>query len=395
MLKLNESSWGPEEFEAIKSCMEADTFTMGQAVSQFESNFAEWIGSKFAVMVNSGSSANLLAASVLAFLNRGNRSMGTVLVPVLSWSTTYYPWIQNGFNLSFIDISEDSFNLNLSLLEERITPDVTGICVPHILGADAGIQEIMILAEKYNLWVVEDTCESLGASAKDSDIYQKLGTFGDFGTFSFFRSHHISTMEGGMLVTNDFEKYALAKSMRAHGWGRDIPYSKSLGNVSHDRWKDKFTFYVPGYNLRPLEMSGAIGDLQLKKLDSFIAHRKANADYFKQGIENIPQLILQNQGEGGSWMAFAFLLKNGDSKKRAGLVKLLESQGVETRPIIAGNFHQQPVMAHLRAKSVLNKNYPIAEKIDASGIMIANHGRDLTLELDFVLSLIGNYFEKN
>jgi CDP-6-deoxy-D-xylo-4-hexulose-3-dehydrase len=393
MLRLNESSWGPEELQAINSCVLADTFTMGQAVAEFESNFAEWIGSKFAVMVNSGSSANLLAASVLAFLNGSGRPLGTVLVPVLSWSTTYYPWIQNGYHLSFIDINESDFNIDLTILEEKITPDVVGICVPHILGADAGIEKIIDLAKKHKLWVVEDTCESLGATSRASSNRKKLGTFGDFGTFSFFRSHHISTMEGGMVVTDDFEKYALAKSMRAHGWGRDIPYSKTLGNSNKGVWKEKFTFYVPGYNLRPLEMSGAIGNHQLKKLDHFIEHRKANARYLIRGIENIPQIILQDQGKSGSWMAFAFFLKINDSQERDGLVKMLESQGIETRPIVAGNFIRQPVMAHLSDRSIYDENYPVAEKLDESGIMIANHGRDLSTELDFVIGLIRSYFE--
>ena len=391
MLRLNESSWGLEEPLAIASCVDADTFTMGKAVADFESSFAEWIGSKFAVMVNSGSSANLLAASALSFLGGNREPLGTVLVPVLSWSTTYYPWIQNGYRLSFIDINESNLNMDLSILEKRITPDVVGICVPHILGADAGIERIIELAKKHNLWVVEDTCESLGATPNNSK--KKLGTFGDFGTFSFFRSHHISTMEGGMLVTDDFEKYTLAKSMRAHGWGRDIPFSQTLGNKVGGGWKEKFTFYVPGYNLRPLEMSGAIGIQQLKKLDGFVEHRKANAHYLKKGIANIPQVVLQDQGENGSWMAFAFFLKSGSSQERDDLVKLLESHGVETRPIVAGNFVTQPVMVYIGDKSICDPGYPVAEKIDDSGIMIANHGRDLSKELDFVVGLIGRYFE--
>lgn len=395
MLRLNESSWGPEEFNAIRSCVDSDSFTMGEAVAEFELNFAEWLGSKFAIMVNSGSSANLLAASVLSFLSGSDKSMGTVIVPALSWSTTYYPWIQNGYRLSFVDINEENFNLDLTILEGKITKDVVGICVPHILGADAGIQQIMSLAKKYKIWVVEDTCESLGAIATKASRKKKLGTFGDFGTFSFFRSHHISTMEGGMLVTDDFEKYAVAKSMRAHGWGRDVPYSKILKNTNHNGWKDRFTFYVPGYNLRPLEMSGAIGNYQLKRLDSFVAHRKVNAVYFKKKMENIPQIVLQDQGEGGSWMAFAFLIKDNDSKKRDELVELLENNGVETRPIVAGNFLKQPVMTHLSTKSILDSSYPVADKLDSTGIMIANHGRDLTTELDFVLNLIVSYFEKN
>ena len=390
MLRLSESSWGEEEISAIQDCIAADRFTMGTSVARFEEEFAAWNGSKYAVMVNSGSSANLLAAQILSFESKSENDKGTVLVPSLSWSTTYFPWLQSGFKLAFVDIDVKTLNIDLSLLESSITNDCVGICVPHILGADAGIERILEIAKANNLWVVEDTCESLGALSNSKSKTRKLGTYGDFGTYSFFRSHHISTMEGGMLVTNDQERYHLAKSMRAHGWARDIPPSKVLGNSDSNGWKDKFKFYVPGFNLRPLEMSGAIGLQQLKKVDDFIEIRRRNAELFKSLLEPVSGIYLQEQGPEGSWMAFSLILS--EAEKRDSLVSVLESAGVETRPVVTGNFIKQPVMQKIGSRVHLNSVYPNSEYVDSAGFMIANHGRDLTLELKEIALVVKKYF---
>lgn len=391
MLRLSESSWGQEEISAIQECIVSDRFTMGPSVEKFENEFASWNGSKYAVMVNSGSSANLLAAQVLSLQSEFAEEKGTVLVPALSWSTTYFPWIQSGYKLKFVDIDRRSFNVDLIDLESKITSDCVGICIPHILGADAGIEKIMDLAVRNGLWVVEDTCESLGGLVQNTAGNRKLGTMGDFGTYSFFRSHHISTMEGGMLVTNNFDQYVLAKSMRAHGWARGISPSPILGNLESDGWKDQFKFYVPGFNLRPLEMSGAIGLEQLKKLDNFLTIRRANAEFLRKKLESVSNIDLQEQGHGGSWMAFAFTLTGELQKSRDQLVSILESASIETRPIVTGNFVNQPVMKKIASKVEVDSFYPNAEYVDKSGIMIANHGRDLTFEISRIASLLSNF----
>jgi CDP-6-deoxy-D-xylo-4-hexulose-3-dehydrase len=391
MLRLSESSWGQEEISAIQECMDSDRFTMGPSVEKFENEFAAWNGSKYAVMVNSGSSANLLAAQVLSLQSEFEEEKGTVLVPALSWSTTYFPWIQSGYKLKFVDIDRCSFNIDLIDLESKITSDCVGICIPHILGADAGIEKIMDLAVTRGLWVVEDTCESLGGLVQNSSGNRKLGTLGDFGTYSFFRSHHISTMEGGMLVTNNFDQYILAKSMRAHGWARNIPPSPALGNVESDVWRDQFKFYIPGFNLRPLEMSGSIGLEQLKKLDKFLTLRRLNAEFFRKKLKSVGNINLQEQGDGGSWMAFAFTLTGELKESRDQLVSILESAGVETRPIVTGNFVNQPVMKKIASKVEVDYSYPNAEFVDKAGIMIANHGRDLTTEISRIASLLSDF----
>ena len=391
MLKLSESSWGPEELEAIQKCIDNDSFTMGKSVESFESEFAKWIGSKYAVMVNSGSSANLLAAATLSFLSDG-KPKGKVVVPALSWSTTYFPWIQMGYDLIFIDINKFSFNIEIPELEDVIDGTVSGICVPHILGADAGISKLKHIADKHGIWVVEDTCESLGATTTHKGVHKKLGTVGDIGTFSFFRSHHICTMEGGMLVTDDFDTFAVAKSLRAHGWGRGVPESKKLNNYVQNKWKHNFTFFTPGFNLRPLEMSGQIGLEQIKKLDLFIDYRRQNAKLLISKLKHVTGIRLQEQDKTGSWMAFAFILESKNSELRNLLVSELENEGIETRPIVTGNFVNQPVMSKIKDRITLVSDYSNAQFVDDYGFMIANHGRDLSEEIDILFSIFIKYF---
>ena len=251
MLKLSESSWGVEEPDAIIECLRSDRTTMGEKVQKFENDFSEWNGSKYALMVNSGSSANLLIASTLSFLNPPQKNRNTVIVPALSWSTTYFPWIQAGYKLKFVDINLDNFNIDINILKTKISSDVIGICVPHILGQDAGLSEIKKISEEYGIWFIEDTCESLGGVAQINGIDHKLGTLGLAGTFSFFRSHHISTMEGGMLITNNPDVYAVAKSIRAHGWSREVPQNKYLNNLNgmiYQIFSRVFLSYSPRYD---------------------------------------------------------------------------------------------------------------------------------------------------
>ena len=392
MLKLSESSWGVEEPDAIIECLRSDRTTMGEKVQKFENDFSEWNGSKYALMVNSGSSANLLIASTLSFLNPPQKNRNTVIVPALSWSTTYFPWIQAGYKLKFVDINLDNFNIDINILKTKISSDVIGICVPHILGQDAGLSEIKKISEEYGIWFIEDTCESLGGVAQINGIDHKLGTLGLAGTFSFFRSHHISTMEGGMLITNNPDVYAVAKSIRAHGWSREVPQNKYLNNLNGNDWEEKFKFYAPGYNLRPLELSGAVGIIQLQKLDKFLIARRSNAALLKKLLGNKSKIKLQDQTNLGSWMAFSFLLERDLSIiPRKELIAALEEAGIETRPVVTGNFMNQPVMKIIRSNIIVDQFYPNAEIVDKYGFMIANHGRDLTKELESLVEIFRKF----
>lgn len=388
MLKLSESSWDCEEIDAINRCVLDDNLTMGMNVKMFEKIFANYIGSNYAVMCNSGSSANLLAAAALKIINAEKNPKNIVLVPALSWSTTYFPWIQNGYRLKFIDVDRASFGMDLRQLEKSINNFVVGICVPHILGNDSGIHKILEVAKDNNLWVVEDTCESLGAVSEHNNL--KLGSQGFFGTFSFFRSHHISTIEGGMIVTNDKNAYDLLRSLRAHGWAREISNNQMFESSKMGEWERKFKFFYPGYNVRPLEISGAIGLEQMKKLDKFVRYRKQNAEYLTDKIKGLKKFKLQQQDAGGSWMAFGFYIEDVEVNKKE-VINKLESSGIETRPIVTGNFVMQPVMKNIKESCIVEKSYPQAEYLDARGFMVANHGRDLRNEIDVLVKCLSGF----
>jgi CDP-6-deoxy-D-xylo-4-hexulose-3-dehydrase len=365
---------------------------MGLNVQNFEKKFAEFVGSKYAVMVNSGSSANLVAATVIKDQDGLNLEKRTVIVPALSWSTTYFPWIQNGYKLKFIDIDTSTFNMDLTNLISHITPDVVGICIPHILGADAGIEQICKIAREMNIWVHEDTCESLGANAI-SGGEKLLGSFSRVGTYSFFRSHHISTMEGGMLVTDDVDLYHRAMAVRAHGWSRNIPVNSVLGNNGADEWMDKFSFYTQGYNLRPLEISASIGLTQMKQIQSFLSFRRSNAEYLKQIMCEVPWIKLQNQPTQGSWMAFGFVIDE-EGLERSDLISCLSQLDFETRPIVTGNFLRQPVMKTLDESIIANGSFPNADKIHYKGFMLGNHGRDIRGEIDEFAKVLFDFYSK-
>lgn len=380
MKKLGESSWSKVDFDAALECLLSDNHTMGARVERFEAKFAEFVGSRFAVMLNSGSSANLVAATVIKDQDGLSVERRTVIVPALSWSTTYFPWIQNGYKLKFIDIDSTTFNMNLADLISQITPDVVGICIPHILGADAGIAEICKVALEKNVWVHEDTCESLGARALVGGG-KLLGSFSRVGTYSFFRSHHISTMEGGMLVTDDIDLYHRAMAVRAHGWSRNIPSNSVLGNTSTDEWMEKFTFFTQGYNLRPLEISAAVGVTQLDKIEEFLKFRRSNALYLQHVMGDFPWLQLQNQSSEGSWMAFGFVIKQ-DGVLRSKLMNHLSESEFETRPIVTGNFLRQPVINSLEKNVIAEGSFLGADEIHFKGFMLGNHGRDLKAEID-------------
>jgi CDP-4-dehydro-6-deoxyglucose reductase, E1 len=264
---LASSTWGPEEIAAINEVVASGSFTMGQKVAKFEEEFSALVRSKYAVMVNSGSSANLALLAALRYRNPPLLSPDDeIIVPAVSWSTTYYPVGQLGCKLTFVDVDKDSLNIDPSEIERAITSKTKAIFVVNLLGNPADWIRIREIAENHNLVLIEDNCESLGAELEG----KSCGTFGIGGTFSTFFSHHISTMEGGVVATNDESLFHTLKSIRAHGWTRDLPNQNQVFNKTGSEWDDLFRFVLPGYNLRPLEIEAAIGSVQLTKLPNFI-----------------------------------------------------------------------------------------------------------------------------
>ena len=381
---LTSDTWGSEELAAIKDIMESNQYTMGKEVKKFEIDFAEYFKTKYAVMVNSGSSANLLAVASLFykkdnFLKRGDE----VIVPAISWSTTYYPLQQYGLKLKFVDIDKETLNFKLSSLEKAITSKTKLIFAVNVLGNSNEFEEINRMIEKKNIILLEDNCESLGAKYKE----RYTGTFGLMGTNSFFFSHHISTMEGGMITTDDEELYQILLSLRAHGWTRNLPKTNHItGTKSKFPFEESFKFVLPGYNLRPLEFSGKIGQSQLKKLDGFIDNRRSNADHFHSLASKKSYVIVQKEIGESSWFGFSLILNPIIKTTRRTLIQQLEKAGIQTRPIISGNFTNNRVIDYF--DYTIFDNLDNANLVDQYGFFVGNHHYDIKDKIDYLFYLL-------
>jgi CDP-6-deoxy-D-xylo-4-hexulose-3-dehydrase len=374
---LASSTWDHEEIDAIQEVIRSGRFTMGSEVETYEREFAAHVGARFAVMVNSGSSANLALMAAARYRSTPLIEPGSeVIVPAVSWSTTYYPINQNGCILKFVDIDRDTLNLDIAKTEEAITEQTKAIFAVNLLGNPAEWDRLQLLAAKHNLILFEDNCESLGAKIKG----KSTGTFGIGGTYSSFFSHHISTMEGGMVVTDDEPLFHTLKSIRAHGWTRDLPPQNHVYNKTGSPWEDMYRFVLPGYNLRPLEMEAAIGRVQLRKLDSFVDRRRRNAEIFKSLLQSFPEYRTQVELGESSWFAFSIVLQGKLKNRRSELIKVLGEAGIETRPIVTGNFTRNPVIKHMTI-APLDK-MPIADEIHDHGFFVGNHHFDLSDEIE-------------
>jgi len=364
-------SWGPEELAAIQSVVDSGQFSMAHRVQQFELEFASYVGARHAVMVNSGSSANLLMTAALFFskeprhrLQRGDE----ILVPAVSWSTSFYPLAQYGLKLRFVDIDLETLNYDLGALRRAVTPQTRAILAVNLLGNPNDFSALLAIARQHDLVVIEDNCESLGAT------YDKkaAGTFGVMGTYSFFFSHHMSTMEGGMVTTDDEELFHLMLCLRAHGWTRNLPkVNRVTGTKSDDPFEESFKFVLPGYNLRPLEMEAAIGSQQLRKLPAFVEQRRRNAAAVVEVLRHHKDLMVQREIGQSSWFGFSLVVRPDSRWTRKELLHRLDGLGFECRPIVTGNFAKNPVV-QLFDHSI---PFPLknADHIDQLGLFIGNH----------------------
>lgn len=371
--QLASPSWDEKEIEAIHKVIKSGMYTMGKEVSIFESQFAEFCGSKYCVMVNSGSSANLLMVAALIYRKHNNLKPGDeVIVPAVSWPTTYYPLYQYGLKIKFVDIDLETLNFDLKSLENAITEKTKAILAVNLLGNINNFEQINKIIKNKNILLLEDNCESMGATLKG----KQAGTHGIMGTFSAFFSHHISTMEGGMVVTDDEELYHIILSLRAHGWTRNLPKNNLVcGTKSDDHFEESFRFVLPGYNLRPIEMSGAIGQEQIKKLPRFIEERRKNAIYFQELFSNHPYLIIQKEIGESSWFGFSIVLKQSANIHRKDIVKKLDSANIECRPIVAGNFAKNEVVKYFNSEvfgDLVNSQW-----VDQNGLFVGNHQFDI------------------
>jgi len=386
---LATNSWGQEEIDAIQRVIKSNHFTMGKEVRAFEEEFASYFNVPHAIMTNSGSSANLLTIAAFAFeqdpqhdVNRLVSEPKNIIVPAVSWSTTYFPVHQYGYKLKFVDVDPNTFNLTPKIVEDAIDDNTVAVFAVNLLGNPCDLYGLSNVCKRHGITLLEDNCESLGAHLHD----RAAGSWGKMGTFSFFFSHHMQTMEGGMIITNSDYLNQHLRCLRAHGWIRDLPDQNYIHNKTGDAFLDSFVFGLPGYCVRPLEMSGAIGREQLKKWPGNMNWRQKNARLAKSIFNETPGVRLQEETGTSSWFGFGLVLEDHLKGKRTEVISKLTEAGVETRPIVTGNFTRQPVIDRL--------NYAIHSDLEASddlhynGFFVGNDTRDLYYQLTLVSDII-------
>ncbi len=362
--------------EGIKVLL-SNKITMSKITKKFENEFAKFIGSKYALMVNSGSSANLLA--IFAMINPIKKNKlkpgDECIIPALCWSTSLWPIVQAGLTPRFVDVDLQTLNLSIKDLKKKINKKTKAIMLVHILGNSTDMGKLTNIVKKYKLKLIEDTCEALGS--KFNKRY--LGNFGEFGTYSFYYSHQITSGEGGMIICNDKNNYKIIHSLRAHGWDRGLNNNKN-----------NFNFINSGFNLRPSEIAAAIGYNQFKKLNYFkkirFENRKKIINILKNSKkwENQFTFIDPIQNLEPSWFGLPILINKKYIYKKNRFLKFLNKNGIETRPIISGNFLNQPSIKlyNLNPKNEIFKG---AQEIENRGFFIGIHVKKITkIELNLL-----------
>ena len=377
---LAADTWDEKEYEAINRVIKSNRFTIGPEVEMFEKEFAEYFESKYAVMVNSGSSANLIAVCALVLSDKYDLNPGDeVIVPAVSWATTYTVLHQCGLKLKFIDIDLNTFNLDLNQLKDAIDENTKAVFAVNLLGNPNDFDKLIKICDEHNLILIEDNCESMGA--KYNEKY--AGTFGVCGTFSTFYSHHMATMEGGMILTDDLELNDIMKSIRSHGWTRNLSEDSPF-NTKKDKFYEMFNFIFPGYNVRPVEMEAAIGREQLKKLDGFLKERKSNGKYFLELFSNIDSISVQKNQDDSSFFGFPIIFKNEYDRKK--FIDLCDENNIEYRPIVAGNFTKNKVIEYF--DYTIFGDLTNSDVLHNKGLFIGNHHFNVKKQIDEIYELL-------
>lgn len=370
-IPLSIPSYGSDEsFEAIESIL-SSWVTLGKKVQRFENDFSDYAGVSHAAMTTSGSTANHLALAVLSnpeikdHLSPGDE----VITPALTFATTVYPISDLGLIPVLVDVDHDTLNLNLNQVEAAITKKTKAIMPVHLLGNPCAIKGIMDIAQRYNLKVIEDVCDSSGAEVDG----KKAGSFGDIATYSFFFTHIMTTIEGGMVVTSDPLYSELSKSLRSFGWARGLENETSIAR-DYPEIDSRFLFLHRGFNFKPTEIQAAFGIHQLKRLDGFIQARRNNAAYWSQHLNQYGDFfsVLHEQPNTKSaWYGYPIIVNSKAPFSRQQFREHLDKRGVDTRPILSGNIAQQPVYQHLKCRQFGPLNN--ARHIQNNAFFFGNH----------------------
>jgi len=355
--------------EGIKIIISKDV-TMSKVTKKFEKTFSKKIKNPYSLMVNSGSSANLLAFQCLTNpyrkkrLNKGDE----VLIPSICWSTSFWPIIQSGLKPVFVDVDRENYNIDLRDLKKKISKKTRVLMLIHVLGVCTNMDKLMKILNKNRIILIEDTCESIGAKYKN----KYLGTFGDFSTFSFYFSHQISSVEGGMICCKNKQDEDIIKSLRSHGWTKDLSNQRKIEKKFKDSNKN-FLFINSGFNFRPTDIQSAIGLSQFKSLNNFINIRKINRNKIIKKLTTDKRwndqvsFIKKDHNVKPSWFGLSMLINKKFKQSKKIIFNRLDKLGIENRPIISGNFLKQPALRRysIRQKS---KDFPNANYVHEYGL---------------------------
>jgi len=393
-IALNPSTFGKEEISAAKAAIDSGDMTMGARCDEFEKEFAAYIGCHHAIMVNSGSSANLLAMFVLA--NRLLRERGKlraivpgaeVIMPALTWPTTTWPVVQAGANPMFVDCDPDTLQMPAKSIEAAITSQTVGIVVIHALGSATNLDEVRKIAQRYGIWLFEDSCEALGAVWDG----KKVGSFGVMASFSF-ASAQISTIEGGMVVTSDDVMAELLRALRTQGrvGNSSLPDKAIPGESGTD---PRELFVSAGFNFRPTEINAAIGLAQLKRLDRLNDQRRTVFRRFDDELGTLKEAgyftaVRHDPRSIPAPLGYAVLCQSRDA--RDGLRAHLEDAGVETRPILGGNIVRHPALASVAYK--ISGELCGADHVMDCGLCWGVYPNMTADEINYVVEMVRGYF---
>lgn len=378
---LVDSSYDNQEILRCIETLLSGQLTMGERVREFEKRFAEQVGAPYAVMVNSGSSANLLAVSaIINPLRARHLAAGDhVAIPAVCWSTSLWPLIQLGLKPVLVDVDAETLNLSIDSLRKAIECfPIKALMMVHVLGNSTDMQALLSLLEAHRILLMEDTCESLGSAYEG----RPLGTLGEFGTYSFYFSHHMTTIEGGMVVARTAEDDDLLRCLRAHGWSREQSNKDQLERES-PQIDPRFLFVNSGYNLRPMEIQAAFGLEQLTRLDGMNEQRRVNAglmrDIFLKHPKWVGQLEFPIVGRNldACWFGFPFLLAEDAKVDRKRFTELLMQAGIDTRPIVSGNMALQPAVKLFDVDQSLGP-FTGAQQIHDRGVFVGVHAKPIT-----------------
>lgn len=370
---LTESVLENKDLSAAIKVIKSKKITMGPKTKEIENYFSKNITHTNTLMVNSGSSANLLIFQCLINpLVKKLKPNDEVLIPAICWSTSLWPIIQSGLKVKFVDIDLNTLNIDIDHLRKNITKKTKALMLVHALGNCANMTELVKLCKKKKIILIEDTCEALGSTFNK----KPLGTFGDFSSFSFYYSHHITSGEGGMICAKDKKHFEILKSLRSHGWSREMSNSKSLSK-KHKNIDKNWIFVNSGFNVRTTDINAAIGLEQLKRLKKILSIRKYNFEKIKNKLlnnlsyKNQFTILDEDKRSSIAWFGIPIALNTKNKKYKQSVMNKLNKFGISTRPIISGNFSKQPSIKLYKIKT--NYKLPNADLVDKNSFFMGLH----------------------